>query len=111
MKSDIVFKNGELVKNSSFFVIGRREILGTTAKVIPTDHIWAGPTHRSHPERNYGTVQNPIYYDGWIGGTEFSMLGRTPFLAFFIKNGIIDPLDPITFPYLTTEKVVFFAPA
>ena len=81
IKSDIVFKNGELVKNSSFFVIGRREILGTTAKVIPTDHIWAGPTHRSHPERNYGTAQNPIYYDGWIGGTEFSMLGRTPFLV------------------------------
>ena len=26
------------------------------------------------------------------------------------KNGIIDPLDPITFPYLTTEKIGFFSP-
>ena len=37
---------------------------------------------------------------------------NSPFLLTIeSKKGIIDPLDPITFPYRTTLKAVDFAPA
>ena len=39
-----------------------------------------------------------------------SVIGITPDSAFFIKNGITEPLDPITLPYLTTENTRFFSP-
>jgi len=35
-----------------------------------------------------------------------SVIGRTPLSAKEIKKGITEPLEPITFPYLTTEKIV-----
>ena len=31
-----------------------------------------------------------------------------PDLLWFLKNGITEPLELITFPYLTTEKLIFF---
>ena len=35
-----------------------------------------------------------------------SVIGKIPSSFFFKKNGITEPLDPITFPYLTTENLV-----
>ena len=32
------------------------------------------------------------------------MIGKIPSLALLRKNGITEPLEPITFPYLTTEN-------
>ena len=41
-----------------------------------------------------------------------SVIGKNldPVLSNSLKKGIIDPLDPTTFPYLTTEKVVLNFP-
>ena len=40
---------------------------------------------------------------------EFVILNGSYFFL-FINKGITDPLLPITFPYLTTEKLIFFFP-
>ena len=39
-----------------------------------------------------------------------SVIGRWPVDAFSKNNGITDPLDPITLPYLTQEKLIFLSP-
>src|SRR5690606_5807434 len=39
-----------------------------------------------------------------------SVMGKLPSLRLFIKKGITEPLDPITFPYLTTENRIGLAP-
>src|SRR5690606_36468589 len=39
-----------------------------------------------------------------------SVMGRTPSFFLFMKNGITEPFEPITFPYLTTEKRMGFQP-
>jgi len=39
-----------------------------------------------------------------------SVIGNTPSLLFFRKKGITEPLEPITFPYRTTENVIGLAP-
>ena len=39
-----------------------------------------------------------------------SVIVKTPDLAFFKKNGMTEPLEPITFPYLTTLKIVSLSP-
>ena len=91
VKSDLVFKDGALVKNSSFYVIAQivppDPASSAPIKVTPTNHIWVGEVHRGHPASNYGTRQDPIYYAGadgtgaWIGGTQFINPRTTPFLV------------------------------
>src|SRR5690606_19077738 len=39
-----------------------------------------------------------------------SVIGKTPSPFFLIKNGMTDPLDPITFPYRTTENRIGLLP-
>src|SRR5690606_11687163 len=39
-----------------------------------------------------------------------SVMGKTPSFLLLIKNGMTDPLDPITFPYRTTEKRIGLLP-
>ena len=40
-----------------------------------------------------------------------SVFGNFPSAFFERKNGITDPLEPITFPYRTTQNLVFCSPA
>ena len=39
-----------------------------------------------------------------------SVIGSFPVLRILRKRGITEPLDPITFPYLTTENLISLAP-
>src|SRR5690606_11700516 len=39
-----------------------------------------------------------------------SVIGKLPFFFLFIKKGITEPFEPITFPYLTTENLIGLFP-
>src|SRR5690606_13687273 len=39
-----------------------------------------------------------------------TVMGNTPSFLLLMKKGITDPLDPITFPYRTTENLIGLLP-